>query len=553
MDKIQVNVGDKTYNVLPDTAILDLAKQVQDLYENPILLARVNGKLKELYKRIKKPANIEFIEANTVIGHKVYVRTAMFMLTKAVYDAVGKEHINRFVIDYTIGNGYFCRLDGDVKLDQEMLNQIKSQMDQMVKDDLLIIKQTLPLREAIALFEKAGMYDKSKLFRYRRASSVNVYSIDDFTDYNYGYMAPSTGCIPLYDFQLYDDGFVFVLPESTHSMEIAPFQTSEKLFQIMKKSAKWSDRMGISTVGELNDSITDSQMNDLILVQEALQEKEIADIAEKIAEQPSKKIVLIAGPSSSGKTTFSHRLSIQLRAHGLKPHPIPVDDYFVNREDTPRDEDGNYNYECLAAVDVGLFNQQMSDLIQGKEVEIPSFDFLTGRRKNQGQMLKINENDVLVIEGIHCLNEQLTYSLHADSKFKIYISALTQLNIDDHNRIPTTDGRMLRRIVRDAAKRGTSAEKTICMWQSVRRGEEENIFPYQDGADVMFNSALIYELSVLKQYAEPLLFSVSPDSPAYDEAKRLLKFLDYFIGVSSENVPYNSILREFIGGGCFKV
>ena len=311
--------------------------------------------------------------------------------------------------------------------------------------------------------------------------------------------------------------------------------------------------MGIQTVGDLNEEITKGNIQETILVQEALQEKKIAEIAQMIVERPEVKFVLIAGPSSSGKTTFSHRLSIQLRANGLVPHPIAVDNYFVEREKTPRDKDGNYNFECLEAIDIEAFNRDLTDLLAGKEVSLPVFNFKLGRREYPGYTKKLGEQDVLVIEGIHCLNDALTYRLPKENKFKIYISALTQLNIDEHNRIPTTDGRLIRRIVRDARTRGTSARQTIAMWPSVRRGEEENIFPYQEEADVMFNSALIYELAVLKLYAEPILFGIEKDCEEYIEAKRLLKFLDYFVGIGSENIPTNSLLREFVGGGCFHI
>lgn len=311
--------------------------------------------------------------------------------------------------------------------------------------------------------------------------------------------------------------------------------------------------MDLETVGALNDRIAKGDMSHLILIQEALQEKKIAEIAAQIAARKNARFVMIAGPSSSGKTTFSHRLSVQLEAIGLKPHPIAVDNYFVNRVDSPRDEYGNYNYEILECLDVELFNRDMTGLLEGKQVELPYYNFKKGVREYKGNFLQLGEGDILVIEGIHCLNDRLSYTLPADSKFKIYISALTQLNIDEHNRIPTTDGRLLRRMVRDARTRGSSARETIRMWPSVRRGEEENIFPFQEEADAMFNSALVYELAVLKQYAQPLLFAIPKDSEEWLEAKRLLKFLDYFIGVSSEDIPKNSILREFIGGSCLNV
>ena len=344
-----------------------------------------------------------------------------------------------------------------------------------------------------------------------------------------------------------------MLPGRENPKKVLEFIPRRKFYNVLQQSNQWGRSLGIDTVGALNDEITRGNMNDLILMQEAFQEKRIAAIAERIREEGGKKFIMIAGPSSSGKTTFSHRLSIQLKNYGFRPHPIAVDDYFRNREDTPKDEDGNYNFEILDAIDIDLFNRDMIRLLDGDAVELPSFNFRTGKREYKGNYKKLGPDDILVIEGIHGLNDALSHSLPAQSKFKIYISALTQLNVDEHNRIPTTDGRLIRRMVRDARTRGTSASRTIAMWPSVRRGEESNIFPFQEDADEMFNSALIYELAVLKQYAEPLLFGIGRDCPEYLEAKRLLKFLDYFLGVSSEDIPKNSILREFIGGSCFHV
>ena len=545
--------GSKELDVPYGTTFLSLSHQFEAFFEMPIILARINGKLKELFKKIKRSGNIEFITLGDKIGHKVYNRTATFLLTKAARDVIGTDHLKKLIVQYSVGNGCYCELISDRKLDQELLDAIKKRMAELVSDDLPIVKKTVSLKTALKIFGDAGMEDKETLFRYRRASAVNIYKLEDCIDYNYGYMAPSTGILRWFDLYLYDDGFVLDLPGQETPTKLSVFKPSVKLFNVLKQSTKWGDMMEVSTIGDLNDVITKGGFNELILVQEALQEKKIAQIAEQIIKERGSRIVLIAGPSSSGKTTFSHRLSVQLRAHGMRPHPIQVDDYFVDREQTPRDENGDFNYECLGALDVDLFNEQITALLNGKEVELPEFNFISGRREFKGHTKKIGKNDILVIEGIHCLNDRLSYSLHKDSKFKIYISALTQLNIDEHNRIPTTDGRLIRRIVRDAAKRGNTAASTIARWDSVRRGEEENIFPYQESADTMFNSALIYELPVLKQYAEPLLFNITEQMKEYDEAKRLLKFFDYCLGVSSENVPQNSILREFIGRSCFKV
>ena len=438
-------------------------------------------------------------------------------------------------------------------MDQAFLDQVDAYMRSLVEQKLPVMKRSISTADAIELFHRHGMYDKEKLFRFRRVSRVNIYRLEDFEDYYYGYMVWHTGYLKYFRLYPYENGVLLQMPRRKNPQVVPEFVPSPKIFQVQMQAERWSEMMGISVVGELNEKISQGEMKNLILISEALQEGNISAIAEQIKARGDVKFVMIAGPSSSGKTTFSHRLSIQLSAHGLKPHPIAVDNYFVNREDTPRDENGNYNFECLEAIDVELFNRDMNALLNGERVEMPRFNFKLGKREYKKDYLQLGEGDILVIEGIHGLNDRLSYSLPRKSKFKIYISALTQLNVDEHNRIPTTDGRLIRRIVRDHQTRGTSARETIAMWPSVRRGESENIFPYQEEADVMFNSALLYELSVLKLYAEPLLFQIGKEEPEYYEAKRLLKFLDYFVGVPSEDIPKNSILREFVGGSCFDV
>lgn len=403
------------------------------------------------------------------------------------------------------------------------------------------------------LIREYGMKDKEKLFRYRRSSGVNLYCLDGFYDYYYGYMLPHTGYAKYFQVITYGEGFMLVMPDRKEPLKLQPFRAQEKLYRTLKEATEWSSHVGIENVGELNDAICGNHMQEMILWQEAEQERRIGEIAKEAVSRSHVKFVMIAGPSSSGKTSFANRLSIQLRALGKVPHLISLDDYFVNREDTPKDEKGDYNFECLGAIDVELFNSDMRKMLDGEEVELPHFNFMSGHREYNGHMMKLEEEDILVIEGIHGLNPKMSYSLPEDSKFKVYISALTSLNIDDHNRIPTTDGRLLRRIVRDARTRNASAKRTIQMWPSVRRGEEENIFPFQEEADMMFNSALVYELAVLKQYAEPLLFSIREGEPEYYEAKRLLRFLNYFLGVDSASIPNNSVCREFVGGSCFKV
>ena len=548
-----VQIGDEIRQYESGTTYRQIAEEWQEQYENDIVLVFVNGRLQELFKTLKEDCIIRFETTGDPIGHKTYKRSMSLMLVKAIYDVAEVDTIKKVRIHYSVSKGYYCTIEGNVNLNKEFLARVEARMQEMVSMDMPINKRTIHTSEAIALFGQHGMYDKERLFRYRRVSKVNIYSMNEFEDYYYGYMVPSAGYLKYFKLFLYDEGFVIQMPEQSAPKVVPPFEPQNKLFQVLKESTKWGDMQGIETVGALNDKITKSDVHETVLVQEALQEKKIAEIAAQIAKRPELKFILIAGPSSSGKTTFSHRLSVQLRANGLVPHPIAVDNYFVEREENPRDETGAYDYECLEAVDVKLFNQQLQDLLAGKEVVIPNFNFVTGHKEYGTKTKKLGPNDVLVIEGIHCLNPKLTEHLPDENKFRIYISALTQLNIDEHNRIPTTDGRLLRRIVRDARTRGASAQKTINMWPSVRRGEERNIFPYQEEADVMFNSALIYELAVLKIYVEPLLFGISPDVPEYQEAKRLLKFLDYFVGIGSENVPTNSLLREFIGGGCFHV
>lgn len=550
--RVQVNEEIREYEA--GTTFEAIAKDFQKNYEHQIVLGCENFKLFELRKKLKKDCNLTFITTGDSVGNKTYKRSMCLMLVKAIHDVCGHENECKVRIDFSLSKGYYCTVTGkDVELNQAFLDTVKARMQEMVAEAMPIKKRTVHTDEAIALFGKHGMHDKEKLFGYRRVSKVNIYSMNEFEDYYYGYMVPDASYLAYFDLFLYDEGFVIQMPEPEAPTVVPPFKPHHKLFQVLNESTKWGDMLGIQTVADLNEEITKRNIQETILVQEALQEKKIAEIAQMILERPNVKFILIAGPSSSGKTTFSHRLSIQLRANGLVPHPIAVDNYFVNREKTPRDKDGKYNFECLEAIDVEAFNKDLADLLAGKEVSLPVFNFKSGRREYPGHMKKLGEHDVLVIEGIHCLNDALTYQLDKENKFKIYISALTQLNIDEHNRIPTTDGRLIRRMVRDARTRGTSAKQTIAMWPSVRRGEEENIFPYQEEADVMFNSALIYELAVLKQYAEPVLFGIEKDCEEYIEAKRLLKFLDYFVGIGSENVPTNSLLREFVGGGCFQI
>ena len=425
-------------------------------------------------------------------------------------------------------------------------------MKELVELDMPIKKRLMKTREAIELFKKHGMEDKTKLFKYRRGSYVNVYSLGTYEDYYYGYMAPSTGILKTFDLFEYDEGFVLQLPVKEKPDEVPQFNPPAKLFNVLKESTQWADMLDIHTVGALNEHITNSEMGSLMLVCEALQEQKIYDIVKMIQKRPGTKFVMIAGPSSSGKTSFSHRLSIQLRTFGITPHPISLDNYFKNREDTPIDENGNYDYESLYALDLELFNQQLQALLRGEEVELPRFNFSLGKKEYKGDKLKIEDNTILILEGIHALNPELTPHIPAERKFKIYVSALTTISLDDHNWIPTTDNRLLRRIIRDFNYRGYSARETISRWPSVRAGEDKWIFPYQENADVMFNSALLFEFAVLRLHAEPILMGVPRNCPEYCEAYRLLKFIKYFVPVQDKEIPPTSLLREFLGGSSFK-
>lgn len=540
------------------TSFLTVAQEYQDRYKDDIVLVVYNNRLRELSKKVEKDGTLEFITTADKTGKKAYRRSVTLLMQKAVHNLWGGENI-MVRVKYSIGQGYYCELweknpeGGErVTVDDGKISELKNEMYHLVMADHEIEKRSMNTDDAIALFGELGMTDKEKLFRYRRSSRVNIYVIDHYKDYFYGFMVPSTGYLRYYDVTKYADGFVLLFPNEDTKV-VAEFNPSTKLFNTLKASRDWGRMLEIDTIGALNDAIAAGRMQEMMLTQEALFEERIGQLANDIVRTQDKKFVMIAGPSSSGKTTFSHRLSIQLSARGLKPHPFPLDDYYVDRDKCPKDENGNYDLECLEALDVELFNHDMNELLSGKRVNLPIFNFKTGRREYKDKFMQLGPEDVLVIEGIHGLNDKLSYSLPVESKYKIYISALTQLNIDEHNCLPTTDGRMIRRIVRDARTRGTSAKETIAMWDSVRRGEEKYIFPFQEGADAMFNSALIYELAVLKLYAEPLLFAIDKECPEYLEAKRLLKFLDYFLPMPSDGISQNSILREFIGGSCFHV
>lgn len=548
--KILIDGEEKEYTA--GTTFLEIAQQYQCQYQDDIVLVLFNNRLRELWKKVKTGGELFFVTTKDKAGRKAYRRSATLLMQRAVYNLAKEDKKQVSVkVEHSIGQGYYCELLGETA-DEAYIARLRQEMYRLTEEKRPIQKSSISTDEAVKLFGELGMHDKERLFAYRRSSKVNIYSIGNYKDYFYGYMVPNTGYLKYFELKLYEGGFVLMFPDKD-TKKTAEFIPSHKLFHVLRESVEWGEKLDIGTVGALNDAIAQGRIRDVILVSEALMERKIGKLAEEIADKPDKKFVMIAGPSSSGKTTFSHRLSIQMMAQGLKPHPIALDDYYVDRVDTPKHPDGSYNFECLEALDIELFNRDMSALLKGERVELPTYNFRTGKREYKGNYKQLRKNDILVLEGIHGLNSKLSYSLPESSKLKIYISALTQLNIDEHNNLPTTDGRMIRRIIRDARTRNISAKETIAMWDSVRRGEEQYIFPFQEEADIMFNSALVYELAVLKQYAEPLLFEIEKSCPEYAEAKRLLKFLDYFLPVPSEDIAPNSILREFIGGSCFHV
>lgn len=550
MEKIEVMVNGEPVSCEAGITLQELCVQYAARQNSrPAIVAKVDGVVKELYHTVSEKCDIRLCTYQDVEGKKAYARGITMIMLKAFYKEVPKDQFEKITVENSLDTGYYCTLSGGAEITDELLEKVEKRMRKYVEDDVVFEKKSMSVQKAIRLFTEKKMYDKGNLLKYRRSSKVNIYKLGKVMDYFYGPMPYSTGVLKLFRLEKFDHGFVFVIPKSGAPDILPEFVPSMKLHRTLMQTAEWGIRLGVENVGQLNDIIVNGGMRDLILVQEALHEKRIGDIAEQIAESGKIKVVTIAGPSSSGKTTFSYRLSAQLKTLGLKPHPVAMDDYFVNRVDTPRGKDGKYNYECIGAIDVRQFNEDLQNLLAGQKVQLPTYNFITGEREYNKPFMQLDDDEVLVIEGIHGLNDSLTERVPAENKFKIYISALSTLNIDEHNRIPTSDGRLLRRIIRDARTRGHEAQTSISMWRSVRSGESENIFPFQEKADAMFNSSLVYEISALKQYAEPLLFKVPRDSEEYAEAQRLLKFLDYFLGINPEEVPLNSIAREFIGGG----
>lgn len=548
MNTFKIIYKDKEHLVNEGTTYKEFIEKFLNIDSTKIALCRLDKDYYELFREIYRDGKIELIEFDSPIGYKIYTRTLQFIFIKATLDLYDDSIIT---IEHSIGEGVFGELHKEEVLNKEDIDKIKVRMKELIDEDIPIKRIKVKREKAIEIFTGYGMEDKVSLLNHVNFENVKLYELDGRYDYFYGQMAYSTGIIKAFDLMYYEPGFVLRYPKKSDLNVVADFKENRKLSQIFIETERWLNILDVGEVGSLNDKVENKEFRDLVMVSEALHEKKIAQIADMINERKETKVVLIAGPSSSGKTSFANRLSIQLRVNGHVPIPISLDDYFVDRDHTPKDENGEYDFESVYSLDLDLFNKHLCSLLKGEEVEIPSYNFRKGEREWIDHKLILPSNGVLLIEGIHGLNPILTSAISDKQKFKIYISALTQLNLDNHNRIATTDIRRVRRIVRDYLSRGYGGEDTLKMWPSIRRGEEKNIFVFQEEADVMFNSTLVYELCVLKKYALEELDKISEDSSVYLEASRLKSFLGFFKEIDKDYVPTNSILREFIGGSVF--
>lgn len=543
---IHVQIGDESYTCHRGVTLLELLNLLKYKNDLDVLAGKVNNKIKDLNTVLEQDCTVEFIDLSSEDGVRVYKRSLFFVLIMAVKELYPDRKLS---IRHSISRGTYCKLYGEQPMTETDVKRIHEKMKELIEQQVPIVKDSESIQKAKELFEKAGDHDKVELLKYCPKETLSLYTCKNMVNYLYGCLVPHTGYVKQFELMHYAPGFILRYPDKQSPHEVPPYEENRKLFEILAEHRRWGEILGVSDVGSLNEFIASGRQNEVIQISEALHEKKIGYIADLVKERvPDIKIALISGPSSSGKTTFAHRLAIHLRVNGLIPMTISLDDYFIDREHTPRDEFGKPDYEALEAIDVTMFNDHLSRLIQGEEVEIPIFNFHLGQREPQGRKLKIREGQIVIIEGIHGLNEKLTAAIPKQNKFKIYVSALTQLSLDHHNPISTTDTRLVRRMVRDFNFRSSSALRTFEMWPSVRRGEIKNIFPYQEQADVMFNSALPYELAVLKKYAVPLLEGVSASETDYSEARRLIDFLTYFLPVEPDTVPPTSIMREFIGG-----
>ena len=544
--------NNNTYKDVPiGSSLLDIYTAVGAPLRYRPMNAQVNNKTESLNFRCWQPKDIEFIDYTQLSGLRTYVRSLCHIFSKAVYDIWPTATLN---LEHPVSKGYYCVIHNGKNIDLETIEKIKKRMWELIDADLPFLHKSVRTVDAAVLFRERGMNDKARLIETAGLPYTSYYELEGYINFFYGCLTPSTGYIQLFDLEPYMDGVLLRIPKQTDPMELQPVIKQDKMFEAYKEHLTLQRTVGLDNVGDLNLAIEKGRSQDIILVSEAMQEKQVAKIAEKIADgyKEGIRIVLISGPSSSGKTTFCKRLQVQLTTNLLHPVGISLDDYFLNREDTPKDEHGEYDFESLYALDLPYFNKDLKKLLSGEEIELPSFNFESGRRIFKGKKLKLRENSILVIEGIHALNPELTEFIDDKYKYRVYVSVLTSISLDNHNWIPTTDNRLLRRIIRDYRFRGYSAEDTINRWPSVRRGEDKWIFPYQENADAMFNSAMLYELAALRKYAEPILAQVPESNKANAEAYRLLRFLRYFNYIPKEELPGTSLLREFLGGGSFK-
>ncbi|NLB88048.1 MAG: nucleoside kinase [Syntrophomonadaceae bacterium] len=545
---ITVQINGEKYEITSGTKVVDLLDTLKLETQYPIVAVMINNNLSDLNTAIQTDAEIKLIDLTSEAGLRVYRRSATFILIKAARELYPNRQL---IVKHSLSNGLYCEFM-DEETNEEEIKLIEKQMQEIINQNKPLNRLYLSKEEAIEIFKKQGQTDKVDLLSTRDKSHIHVYELDGFYEYFYGYMLPYTGMVDKFRLISYSHGLILQTPEIDQPTSLKPYKNQPKLAGIFREAKEWADMLETPHAAALNQAIERNNIDDIIRINEALHEKKIALIADDICHNPNKRLILISGPSSSGKTTFAQRLLIQLRVNGRRPVSISLDNYFIDRELTPRDENGDYDFEALEAIKLDLFNDHLTRLLKGEEVEVPIYNFQKGTSEPKGILMKVPVGEPIIIEGIHALNDKLTYSIPTDNKYLIYVSALTQLNIDYTNRIPTTDCRLLRRMIRDSRTRGYDALSTIKRWPSVRRGEEKNIFPFQENADVMFNTSLVYELAVLRPYAEKLLLEIGPENEEYAEARRLLKFLSYFEPISADGVPPNSILREFVGGSWFK-
>jgi uridine kinase len=545
---VMVRVEDREQAVAPGTPLSALLDGKTNAGGVLVVAAIVDNEIRELTWEVREPCTVRFVDLGTEDGMRIYQRSLKFLLIKALHDC----HPDRDVaIRHSVSKGIFFDVLGPA-LGEDEIRVLGDRMRELVDKDIPFRKVTVSLEEARLVFRDAGRMDRLRAIQNREKDYVSLYLFEDVEDYFYGYMVPSSGYLTLFEVEAHEGGIVLVMPKKEHPTRLPEGSVPQKLFNVFAEYTQWIQILGVDDIGHLNERVRTNQINDFIRIAEALHEKRIAQIADQIHQHRERvRVILIAGPSSSGKTTFAQRLSVQLRVNGIVPVNLSVDDYFVDQRNTPLGPDGKPDFEALECVDLPLFNRDLQTLIAGGSIDMPSFHFASGRRVYQGRQLRLSPGQVLVVEGIHGLNPRLTADIAEENKFRIYTSAITSMQIDRHNRIPTTDLRLVRRMVRDHRTRGTDAPKTLDMWPSVRRGEERNIFPFQEQADAMFNSSLIYELGVLKAHALPLLQAITREQPEYAEARRLIEFLSYFEPIDPTEIPRTSILREFIGGSSF--